>query len=408
MPCNLCLEGKYQTESGQVDCVSCGEHENTTQRGSNSSANCIKKCKPGSYSATGLEPCYDCGLGMYQPAWGSKSCESCQDGLGTNSVGTVYITECVSVCGDYRKSLTEECDDGNSYPGDGCSDKCSIESTYKCTSEIGQKSTCGKVVCGDGKIESSHDGNAVEVCDDNNTIDGDGCSSSCTVEAGWTCPQGQCSKVSCGDGIRHDSWDGTVRESCDDGNAISGDGCSAECQIEERSICDGPKDGKHNCHVVKCGDGYVDSVGVDSEDCDDSNALNGDGCSTICKIEPGWECEEGVARWGAIGQSGVPVSSRTGAVCKRKEICGDGFRIKNEQCDDGNTADGDGCSSNCAVEEGFTCSALAGVHESSPPAPDQPLPDKCEKKKFEAEEAEKRGGSIFGSLFGGSEPKKDL
>ena len=38
-----------------------------------------------------------------------------------------------------------------------------------------------------------------------------------------------------------------------------------------------------------------------------------------------------------------------------KEICGDGNRI-NYACDDGNAEDGDGCSSQCTIEEGYVCS----------------------------------------------------
>ncbi len=37
-------------------------------------------------------------------------------------------------------------------------------------------------------------------------------------------------------------------------------------------------------------------------------------------------------------------------------VCGDGLHHKEEACDDGNTADGDGCSADCAlVEPGFSC-----------------------------------------------------
>lgn len=36
-------------------------------------------------------------------------------------------------------------------------------------------------------------------------------------------------------------------------------------------------------------------------------------------------------------------------------VCGDGTLDADEVCDDGNTMDGDGCSSTCAVETGFTC-----------------------------------------------------
>ena len=39
-----------------------------------------------------------------------------------------------------------------------------------------------------------------------------------------------------------------------------------------------------------------------------------------------------------------------------KEICGKGFRITNElECDDGNQNDGDGCSKECKVEQGYLC-----------------------------------------------------
>ncbi len=37
------------------------------------------------------------------------------------------------------------------------------------------------------------------------------------------------------------------------------------------------------------------------------------------------------------------------------EVCGDGALDPGEACDDGNTRDGDGCSTSCAVEAGFTC-----------------------------------------------------
>jgi cysteine-rich repeat protein len=38
-----------------------------------------------------------------------------------------------------------------------------------------------------------------------------------------------------------------------------------------------------------------------------------------------------------------------------KEVCGDS-RVITDQCDDGNTADNDGCSSTCYIENGFSCS----------------------------------------------------
>ena len=37
-------------------------------------------------------------------------------------------------------------------------------------------------------------------------------------------------------------------------------------------------------------------------------------------------------------------------------VCGDGLRVGSENCDDGNSADGDGCSSTCEVEAEWICS----------------------------------------------------
>ena len=37
------------------------------------------------------------------------------------------------------------------------------------------------------------------------------------------------------------------------------------------------------------------------------------------------------------------------------EICGDGLNLGMYECDDGNTINGDGCNSECEVEDGFKC-----------------------------------------------------
>jgi cysteine-rich repeat protein len=65
-------------------------------------------------------------------------------------------------------------------------------------------------VCGDG-VQTPDEG-----CDDGNTADGDGCSSTCTPELSSVC----------GDG------DLAPNEQCDDGNEADGDGCSGECVCE--------------------------------------------------------------------------------------------------------------------------------------------------------------------------------
>ncbi len=130
------------------------------------------------------------------------------------------------VCGNDIIETGEECDDGNTIDGDGCSAICEDEP-----------------LCGDGTLDTG------EECDDGNTIDGDGCSAICEDEP-----------AECGNDIIEGD------EQCDDGNLIDGDGCSAICEDEP----------------VLCGDG----IEAGDEQCDDGNLVNGDGCSDVCMIEP--------------------------------------------------------------------------------------------------------------------------
>jgi cysteine-rich repeat protein len=129
-------------------------------------------------------------------------------------------------------------------------------------------------------------GNAVvdvlEDCDDGNTTDGDGCSVTCTVESGWTCsgePSVCASLTSCGDGLLQSP------ESCDDGNTTDGDGCSAACQPESGWACSGEP--SVCVPTTPCGDGHIDP----GEGCDDGNQAAADGCSNLCQVESGWTCE---------------------------------------------------------------------------------------------------------------------
>jgi fibro-slime domain-containing protein len=294
-----------------------------------------------------------------------------------------------SVCGDKKISGGEDCDDGNSVPGDGCSGVCRIEPGYTCPT-VG--TPCDYTVtteCGNGKVEGN------EVCDDHNAQSGDGCSSDClAVEPGFACstPGQACTAIQgggyCGDGVVESG------EQCDDGDkpdagSANGDGCSSTCQIEVGFTC--PVPGKPCVPLEYCGDGVIQSsLG---EACDDHNAIPGDGCSGICKIEPGYSCPTAGAKcvniWvcgnGKVdpgetcddgnttdtptdgctanctvdpGWSCPKAADGTGGACKQAiNICGDAIISGGEECDDGGSASNDGCSSTCQVESGWTCPA---------------------------------------------------
>ena len=178
----------------------------------------------------------------------------------------------LAVCGDGKLSSQEACDDGNANSGDGCSSDCKIEDGWQC--RMPAKPCVPK--CGDGKIVGS------EQCDDGNTTNGDGCSSTCIQEPGFDCSSGTCKQIVCGDGVK------TGAESCDLGSKnglFNGDGtgCSKTCTPEPTCRVNGVTQA---CSTA-CGDGNIDP----GESCDDGNQNNGDGCSSTCQTETGFNCQ---------------------------------------------------------------------------------------------------------------------
>jgi cysteine-rich repeat protein len=323
---------------------------------------------------------------------------------------TGCVQAAVGLCGNGTLDPGETCDDGNGVNGDGCSSGCALENGWTCQ---GEPSVCIET-CGDGLVVGG------EQCDDGNMTDGDGCSAACTVEPGWICP-GQpfmCTRL-CGNGILD------VGEGCDDGNTGDGDGCSASCADENGWICNG----EPSICEENCGDGLV----VGEEQCDDGNLTPGDGCDQSCERErfrccaaattrcnaddacpigdrccsgrccdvPATACAEDAACGAAQccaprcgdgyvdpgeqcdldGQNGQPGSGctsdcrlegrctgsgagtcRTAADCPPGEgCCGNGVPEGGEECDDGNLADGDCCSSTCQAETAPACLPLPAI-----------------------------------------------
>ncbi len=201
------------------------------------------------------------------------------------------------VCGNALVEIGEQCDDGNVESGDGCSASCVFET------------------CGDGIVQSG----LGEQCDDGNLVNGDACSDRCFDEntiipggggGGGTPgpdpeePEDPVDPVDpvdpetpvvispvCGNGILEES------EQCDDGNRRNGDACNRRCEIEEvPEIPDEEPEEVENPEIVigdptgpffgaalltQCGNGILEI----SEQCDDGNLNNGDGCNLSCLIE---------------------------------------------------------------------------------------------------------------------------
>lgn len=120
-----------------------------------------------------------------------------------------------ALCGNGAIESGEACDDQNTANGDGCSSLCRIEDAFECSGA--PRSSCHRI-CGNGVL------NTGEACDDHNPTAGDGCSPACRVELGFSCAGTPSVCMNCGNGI----VEGT--ESCDDGNQESNDSCSNTCR----------------------------------------------------------------------------------------------------------------------------------------------------------------------------------
>jgi fibro-slime domain-containing protein len=184
---------------------------------------------------------------------------------------------CAPRCGDgtVDSAAGEICDDGNTQSGDGCAGDCkTIETDYACPQP--GKACTYLIKCGDGKL------GGIEQCDPPNV--GHGCTADCRFEPGAVCDApptppnpnqpSTCHKTVCGDGVREGA------EACDDHNTIDGDGCASSCTLE-------PDCSSGTC-ASKCGDG----VKLPPEACDDGNTSDGDGCSHDCMIEAGFSCTD--------------------------------------------------------------------------------------------------------------------
>ncbi|MDO8648531.1 MAG: DUF4215 domain-containing protein [Candidatus Peregrinibacteria bacterium] len=258
------------------------------------------------------------------------TCEQ-QDGRGDQR------SICTETCGNGvpQRIAGEQCDDGNRAKGDGCSPQCKVPFGWRCVnpgvdpntdSVLGPRSLCTKM-CGNGTVDV-HIG---EQCDIAIASMAEGCNQNCKTKPGYICEGNACTLL-CGNG----KLDVDAAEECDDGNLQAGDGCAPVCRVQRGFICDQPNNGdtqQPSVCTALCGNGIVEEGSP--EQCDDQNAVNGDGCAR-CKTEFGYYCDNG---FGHPSQCSL--------------LCGNGVleREANEECDDGNRVNGDGCSAKCKPEK---------------------------------------------------------
>jgi len=158
--------------------------------------------------------------------------------------------------------------------------------------------------------------------------------------------------ITCGDGVVEGS------EQCDDGNNVDTDGCLNNCMTARCG------DGVAQAEVEQCDDGNADNTDacLDTcaaarcgdgflhagvEQCDDGNTINTDGCTNACQVAV---CGDGIIEGDEQCDDGN-LSNTDGCLntCVTAS-CGDGFvQAEVEQCDDGNADNADGCLNSCVI-----------------------------------------------------------
>ncbi|HEX8111282.1 MAG TPA: DUF4215 domain-containing protein [Kofleriaceae bacterium] len=194
---------------------------------------CDGTCRPepGFTCATAGQPCVSnsvCGDGI---KGGHEQCDDHNTASGDGCSATCTVEDgwacpdlggkCAPKCGDGQIKGNEQCDLGpDNGQNKGCAADCTIQTGWVCGFNSSNVYGCHQTVCGDSVKEGS------EQCDDGNLIPFDGCSPTCAIEP--VCAGGVCS-ATCGDGLMFPG------EECDDGNRVDGDGCDHNCKLEPSS-----------------------------------------------------------------------------------------------------------------------------------------------------------------------------
>ncbi len=301
--------------------------------------------------------------------------EACDDGNQINGDGCdVNCTE--SYCGNGIQTDVEACDDGNTRDGDGCDSNCkpsgcgngATGGTEECddandVNGDGCDINCTVSACGNGIKAGS------ESCDDGNGVNLDGCSTSCNVEVMEIEPNEDGSIA-----IDGDSEDGNdfsiVNADMHPAITASTTVIAAISPAGDEDVFKVTNAGTKPVKVrldtwnlatgygigMSCGTGSIDTVinvrnaaGVILAT--NNDRPNDDYCSGLdYGLMPGESVYVHVISW--FDDSAI--ASYALDIIFNAVVCGDGDVGPGEQCDDNNSATGDGCSDTCQIEGAVT------------------------------------------------------
>ncbi|HEY5921646.1 MAG TPA: EGF domain-containing protein [Kofleriaceae bacterium] len=336
------------------------------------------------------------------------------------STGLNVTCDISSIGGSATAALLDDGMNGDALAGDNIF---TLATTVGATSTLGAKTFACTVadaetrnstfnimfeviaVCGDGIVEGA------ETCDDSGTTAGDGCSATCIIETGYTCTgmPSVCTDIdectlmtdNCDANAMCANTPGSFTCTCNTGYMGNGVTCA---DIDECT------DGTDNCDAnamcantagsftCTCNTGYNgngvtctdnDECNAGTDNCDMNAACTNTAGSFTCACNAGYSgngtscmadcgngmihvpegCDDGNVTAGdgctpnCMVEAGFTCTS-TPSACSA--TCGDGMVVFGETCDDSNTTGNDGCNSSCDVEEGWTCTGTPSDCEPPP------------------------------------------